>query len=661
MSKRLLLALCFGIVPLFAQPGAVRNTNYVSNREPLALNPYIQLPLGSIAPKGWLLHQLTASAQHMTGHLDEIWKDVGPTNGWLGGMGDAWERGPYWVDGLLPLAYTLHDKALIQKVQRWIDWSLKTQREDGYFGPRPDSTRRFAPEEKVLAWQEKNKEDWWPHMVMLKIMEQYFDATQDRRVLDFMTRYFRYQLGQLPAKPLDHWTDWAKARGGENLASIYWLYNRTGDPFLLELATIIFRQTEDWTGEMESGDPKYWHGVNTGMGVKQPAVYYQQSKNDRYLKAVRKGISDLMKYHGQVQGMFSGDELLHGTDPNHGTELCTVVEYMFSLETLIKISGDPEYAEILERVAFNALPAQVKPDFTGRQYYQMPNQIRCDTIRQNFNTRHWGSILFGLENGYGCCTANYHQGWPKFAAHLWLATEDNGLAALVYAPSEVTAKVADGVGVKLIEDTQYPFDEKIKIIVTPTRDVEFPLHFRMPSWCLNGSIAVNGKEYARPKPGTIEKVKRVWKKGGVVEVRLPMKVRLSRWFEESVGVERGPLVFALGLKEEWTKIKGEEPYATYAVSTKEPWNYGLVIPDENKVDSIFRLEQKTPALQPFTLADAPVTLRVQAKRIMEWQEYGGFAGPLPWSPIRSRQPIEEIVLVPYGCTKLRISEFPVAD
>jgi DUF1680 family protein len=494
------IGLCSSLI---AQQSETRNTNYITNKEPLALNPYIQLPLGSIAAKGWLYEQLRISADHMSGHLDEIWSDVGSTNGWLGGLGDAWERGPYWIDGLLPLAYTLKDKALIDKVQKWVEWSLKTQREDGYFGPRPDTTRKFAPNERTLAWQERNKEDWWPHMVMLKIMEQYYDATQDKRVLDCMTKYFRFQLKYLPAKPLDHWTDWAKARGGENLSSIYWLYNRTGDPFLLELAEIVFRQTEQWTEMMESGDPKYWHGVNTGMGVKQPAVYYQQSKNERYLKAVKKGIGDLMKYHGQVQGMFSGDELLHGMDPVRGTELCTVVEYMFSLETILKITGDPAYAETLERVTFNALPAQIKPDHTGRQYYQMPNQIKCDTVRQNFNTRHWGTILFGLENGYGCCTANYHQGWPKFAAHLWLATQDNGLAVLVYAPSEVKAKVSNNVEVQFKEETNYPFEEKVKFSYTGPTNTQFPLHLRIPSWCDRAVIVINGKESTRPKAGIL--------------------------------------------------------------------------------------------------------------------------------------------------------------
>ncbi len=655
------LFLLFVFLFFFAINVFAKNPNYISNRQPLNENPYIQLPLGSITPKGWLMQQFKLSASGMTGHLDDIWKDVGPDNGWLGGRGDPWERGPYWIDGLTPLAYTLKDSALIKKVQNWVEWSLNTQRADGYFGPQRDTTRKFSEKERWQAWMERNKEDWWPHMVMLKVMEQYYDATNDKRVLAFMLKYFKYQQTQLPTKPLSYWTHWAKSRGGENLQSIYWLYNRTGEPWLLNLAEVVFSQTEDWTGMFESGDPKYWHGVNTGMGIKQPGVYYQQSKDVRYIRAVKKGISDLMKYHGQVNGMFSGDELLHGTDPSHGTELCTVVEYMFSLETLLRITGDVQFAEILEKLAFNALPAGVEPDFTGRQYYQTPNQIVCDTLYQNFNTRHWGTHLFGLEDGYGCCTANYHQGWPKFTSQLWLATNDTGLALLTYAPCEVTAKVGNGIPVSFIEETNYPFDETITIKYTGTHEAAFPLYFRIPSWCVSARISVNGTSMSTPKSGTIEKIYRNWKKGDVVTMVFPMTVRLSKWYEESVGVERGPLVYALKMNEEWRKIKGTEPYATYGIYSNDPWNYGLIIGNENYPDSSFSVQKNELQTQPFTVTAAPLLLKVKAKRIPEWQHYGGVAGPLPWSPIRSKSPVEEITLIPYGCTKLRISQFPTIE
>ena len=162
----LLLIALFSTSTYGAKKSVENDVSCVANRAPLAEKTYMALPLGDIQADGWLAEQLNRMRTGLTGHLDEIYTPVcGPRNCWLGGDGDAWERGPYWIDGLLPLAYILDDEALKQKVKPWIEWTLASQQESGQFGPVTDR----SPE---AGLQRSNAQDWWPRMVMLKIIIQ---------------------------------------------------------------------------------------------------------------------------------------------------------------------------------------------------------------------------------------------------------------------------------------------------------------------------------------------------------------------------------------------------------------------------------------------------------------------------------------------------------
>jgi len=639
--------------------GSGRNSHYPSNRQPLVPSAYVPLPLGSVRPAGWLDVQLRGWAEGMTGRLDEVWPDVGPDNGWLGGPGDIWERGPYWVDGLLPLAYVLQDQRLIDKANVWVEAAIASRKPSGYFGPsgerpQPRSTRSVPGE------------DWWPHMIVLKILQNHHEATGDERVIELMRDYFRFQLRELPSKPLGYYTWWGKQRGGENLASVHWLYNRTGDAFLLDLGEILHEQTERWaTRPLE--DPGRWHGVNTAMGIKQPGVRYARTGAPEDWAAVDRLIGWLMANHGQPQGIWSCDEELHGTDPRQGVETCTVVEYMFSLESLLAIGGDLRHAEILERVAYNALPAALSPEFGGRHYYQRPNQVACTLGRRSFTVRHEDDTLIGLVTGYGCCTANLHQGWPKFVQHMWFATPDDGLAALVYGPCEVTARVGDGTEITLVEQTDYPFDETVRITYHGPSGTRFPLHLHVPSWTDGPTVRVPGESLAIPSPGGTHRIERAWSDGDRIELVLPMSVRSSRWHENSVALELGPLLLALPGQEEWSQVGGGEPFGSWEIRTADPWNYGIRADDIEAPEEGFRVVRGGVPEQPWASNSAPgklpagppVRVECVGRRVDEWQPYGVDTGPMPWSPIRSGHADEPLVLVPYGSAKMRISSFPV--
>lgn len=655
----------------WAQVKERNTTAYVASRAPLRQNPFIELPLGAIKPQGWLREMLIRQKNGATGNLDQLYPLVmNQRNGWLGGDGDQWERGPYWLDGLLPLAYILQDTALIAKTRPWIEYAIKSQQADGYFGPSKD----YSPEPGI---QRDNSHDWWPKMVMLKVLQQYYNATGDKRIIYLMTRYFKYQLKELPRKPLDHWSGWARYREGDNLMVVYWLYNITGDKFLLDLANLLHKQGFDYTNaflktEMLSQKNSI-HGVNLAQGMKEPAIYYQQHEDARYLDAIKKGYADLQKFNGMPNGMFGADESLHGNNPTQGSELCTAVEMMFSLEKTLVITGNTDYADRLEKIAFNALPAQTTDDYLNRQYFQQANQVMVTRHDRNFDINHNGTdVCYGLLTGYACCTSNMHQGWPKFTQNLWYATPDKGLAALIYSPSEVTAYVAGGNEVSFKEETAYPFEETIKFSLTKLtkgKKAFFPLALRIPAWCKKGTIKINGNTFQQVSGGRIVKIKREWKEGDVVELMLPMHLFKNSWYENSISIERGPITYALQIEQEFKEVKNDKDPLIYGgtyyeIHAASPWNYGLMEVDKGKLEDSYRMEKRSPATDyPWSLNNAPILLRAKAQRIPSWQLYNDMTGPIPYSLIynegQDRQKEEEIILVPYGCTKLRIAEFPV--
>jgi hypothetical protein len=482
---------------------------------------------------------------------------------------------------------------------------------------------------------------------------------------------------------------------------VYWLYNITGDEFLLQLADTIHKQTFPWTriflnencNKQDNLDHLYpyntenrypfdlnlidqlcveqlqsFHCVNLAQGIKEPVIYYQHHPEETYINAVKKAFLDIKKYHGQPQGMYGGDEPLHGNDPTKGIEFCSVVEMMFSLENILQITGQTPFADHLEKIAYNALPTQATDDFTGRQYFQSANQVLISRARHNFyeDDNHGGTDLcYGLLTGYPCCTCNMHQGWPKYTQNLWYATPDNGLAALLYAPNTVNALVANGQKISIREETFYPFEETIRFTLSSSAEINFPFYFRIPGWCTEGTLMINGQLYDKFPGGQIITVPGTWSDGDVIELQLPMKTYVSRWYENSVSIERGPLVYALKIEEEWKWVENQDEYGNYyEVYPGSGWNYGIHYQAIVNPGDGFRVIHHTRTDNPWNIFNAPVELRVMAKMIPDWKMYNAVPGPLPHSgPQRHLidELTNEISLIPYGCTTLRITEFPVVE
>ncbi len=632
-----------------------RNTNYVTNREPLLNTPFFKLPVGTIEPQGWLRQQLELEAGGFTGHLTELSEFLRKDgNAWLSPTGQGergWEEVPYWLKGYANLAFVLGNKKMEDEAQTWLEGALGSQKADGWFGP--DQGRKGA------ATRLQGREDLWPNAIMLFCLMDYFEYSRDRRVIDLMTKYANY----LKTVPEERFLVgyWPKMRGGDLLMSVYWLYNHTGDPELLDLAQKVHRRTARWDEDVIN-----WHNVNMSQAFGEPGTYHLQSHDPADLVACERNYEKMRTLYGQVPGgMFGGDENCRPgySGPRQAIETCGIVEMMLSDETLLWISGAVKWADRCEDVTFNSLPASMTADMKALRYLTAPNMVLSDSRNKAPGIQNGGPMFHMNPHGHRCCQHNSGHGWPYYAQHLWMGSADNGLAAMFYMASTVRAKVGQGQQVTMRQSTHYPFEEAILLDVTLDRPVNFPLYLRIPGWCTRARVKVNGQRLSvAARPGGYVRIERLWRSGDAVHLELPMDLHTTVWRAnmDSVSVHYGPLTFSLKIDENVVRNGGTDAWPAWDIQPASAWNYGLVW-DRARLHESFQVIQRGWPINnmPFTHGGNPIEIKARGRRIAAWTlDHQGLVQEIQPSPIVTDTPVEDLTLIPMGAARLRLSAFP---
>lgn len=655
---------------------------------------------GTVRPRGWLLQQAKRQANALTSHLPLFWKEIANTS-WLGGgadnVGGIHESTPYWLNGAVPLAFQLEDPKLLALVERYIIGILDRQAADGWLGPDTDPS------------------DFWSRYPFILALVQYHEAVSSsaliRKKIFQAALHFFSAVEERLARRVE-FNSWSAARAHDLIWAIHYfvdilqsgantdahmeLGERTRSLLserLLRLAEQLHVLGIDWHGtwfgnasafpqaaadHMELGT--LTHGVNNAQAVKHGAVWARQGLdgNASFAQSLQ-AWEILMQYHGQPSGVFSADEHLAGRLPSRGTELCVVVESLWSLALVAQASPDDHQSldvlDAMESIAFNALPGGISSDFWSHPYLQFANSFQA---RPNETDHIWANdgpdaAMYGLAPNYECCTSNFHQGYPKFIANLFFEAPSRGeLISAIWAPSFINCSVGGGASVEL--RTDYPFSLNAEYIIHNPEALR--LKIRLPEFL---------RQVAGPTRGLA--TLKVWLEGRetIVELvdgflvydipawplpepRVAIRLEWAALVQQTatsdgVLLSVGPLRLVADLGEQRVEMRRYAfEAADWDTTTTLEWRRAL---PPSEVIAFGPIARRLPGATPFahTTGGCPLVVNATLASIspVTWPTVHGAPGPVPLPVAVHGVVFERRLLLPYGCTSVRIAAFPEAD
>lgn len=652
---------------------------------------FFPLSPADMEPAGWLREVLVRQARGLTGNLEHAGFPYN-TRGWAAPLirhrkGTGWwpyEQYGYWIDGMLRCGLLLDDPVLLRKARHQLRYVLRHQRRDGFLGP--DLLRR--PENNFL----------WPYVMLARALMAEYLAGKDKGILRALTRHYL-------CKPINP----RYLREIANLEGMLFVYGHTGDKRLLHAAReayVAFNnqaktnefeaergETEVLERELLSPRPSCMHGVTYNEIAKLGAILFMYTGNKRALAAARNAYAKIDTHHLLVSGVNSSSERLTGRKPLDSHETCDIADYTWSVGYLLQATGEARYGDRMERACLNGGLGAVTPDFKALQYFSCPNQVIADKT-SNHNLFNFGKawMSYRPNPGTACCAGNVHRIMPNYAARMWQATAGGGLAAVLYGPGRISFRPPGSRRpLTVIQETGFPFSESVCFSFRMDKPVSFSFSMRIPAWCRQASLYLNGRPHKRTglKAGKFVTLKRMFQPDDRLELRLPMSLSLSHW-GSGVALELGPLVFSLPVKARCRvdrKDRRSSPqFPAWNMYPASPWNYALAL-NQATLQTQARLIRGPLEGYPWTVETAPLRVQVPARRVRGWvlnkvkdahvayvlpngmlyykTDVPGTITltpdlPDPDSLVERLEPdLETIELVPYGCTQLRMTIFPV--